>query len=84
MSGLATFLNARKQIDWKTSYDHDHLTIAATHPQNLEHATWRLPASRYSEPAIVRGSAHVVRDNDAWMVIAGPGSDLQFESKMVN
>lgn len=83
MSGLANFLNARKQINWKTSYDGEQLTIVATHPQSLEHATWRLPASRFSEPAILRGSAHIVRDNDAWMVIAGPGNELQFESKMV-
>lgn len=83
MSGLSNFLNARKQIDWKTSYDGKKFTIAATHPQSLEHATWRLPANRFSEPAIDRGSARVVRDNDAWTVIAGPGNELQFESKMV-
>lgn len=83
MSGLATFLNQRKQISWKTSYDGGHFTIAANHPQSLEHATWRLPASRFTEPAILHGSARVVRENDAWMVIAGTGSELQFESNMV-
>ena len=83
MSGLANFLNSRKQIEWKTSYDGEHLAIDATHSRTLEHATWRLPASRFSEPVIVRGSAQVVRGNSAWMVVAGPGRELQFESDMV-
>jgi len=83
MSGLANFLNSRKRIDWKTAYDGQHFTITATHPQSLEHATWRLPVSRFSEPAILRGSGQIVRTNNAWMVIAGPGSEIQFESNMV-
>jgi hypothetical protein len=83
MSALAEFLNARKQIAWKTSSDGDHFVVSATHPESLEHATWRLPASRFSEPAILRGSAQIVRGNSAWMVIAGPGRELQFESTMV-
>lgn len=83
MSGLANFLNARKQITWKTTFDGTRVVFTAEHPQNLEHATWRLPVSRFSEPSIVRGSARVARDNTGWMVIAGPGNELQFESKMV-
>lgn len=83
MSGLANFLNSRKQIEWKTSYDGERFTIDATHSRTLEHATWRLPASRFSEPVIVRGSAQVVRGNSSWIVIAGPGRELQFESDMV-
>jgi hypothetical protein len=83
MSGLAGFLNSRKQVQWETSRDGEQFRITATHPQSLEHATWWLPANRFSEPAILRGSAQVVRENEAWMVIAGPGNELQFESKMV-
>lgn len=83
MSGLANFLNSRKQIDWKTASDGQHFTITAAHPQSLEHATWRLPVNRFAEPAILRGSGQVVRTNKAWMVIAGPGRELQFESNMV-
>lgn len=83
MSGLANFLNSRKQIEWETSYDGRHFRIDATHPHDLEHATWRLPESRFSEPVILRGSAQVMRGNTAWMVIAGPGRELQFESNMV-
>jgi hypothetical protein len=83
MSGLANFLNSRKQISWKASFDGQHFTISANHPQSLEHATWRLPASRFSEPAVVHGSAQIERGNTAWMVVAGPGRELQFESTMV-
>lgn len=83
MSVLANFLNSRKQIDWKTAHDGQRFTISANHPESLEHATWRLPVSRFSEPVVLRGTAQVVRGNAAWMVIAGPGRELQFESTMV-
>jgi hypothetical protein len=29
----------------------------------------------------VQGSAKVVRDDDAWMVIAGEGKELRFETE---
>jgi len=80
MTGLATFLNSRKAVVWKTSQDGERITIKATHPVNLEHNTWRLPAANFSEPVVVQGSAQIVRDNDAWMVIAREGKELQFES----
>ncbi len=84
MTQLATFLNSRKQVVWSTSQDGDRVTITATHPVNLEHETWRLPAASFSEPAVVQGSAQVVRDSDAWMVIAREGKELQFETTKVN
>jgi len=83
MTEVAGFLNSRKQVQWKASEDGGRLSIVATHPQTLEHETWRLPASRYSEPVIDRGIAKVIRDNDSWMVVAGPGTEIQFESKVV-
>ena len=83
MSGLANFLNARKKIVWTTAYDGQHFKVTATHPENLEHATWRLPDSRFSEPAILHGSAQIMRGTQAWLVVAGPGRELQFESNMV-
>ena len=84
MTELARFLNSRKQVNWQTSDDGGRITIAATHPQSLAHATWRIPASRFSEPFVVRGSAHVVRDSAAWMVVAGEGKELQFETRLVS
>jgi len=79
MTELADFLNSRKQVKWKMSDNSGLLTVEATHPQTLDHETWRISASGFTEPKIVAGSAKVVRDNDAWMVIAGDGKDLRFE-----
>lgn len=84
MTQLATFLNSRKQVIWSTSRNGERVTITATHPLNLEHDTWRLPAAAFSEPVVVQGSAQVVRDNDAWMVIAREGKNLQFETARVS
>jgi hypothetical protein len=83
MTQLATFLNSRKQVTWSTSQEGGRVTIAATHPVSLEHDTWRLPSASFSEPVVVQGSAQVVRDNDAWMVIAREGKELQFESTRI-
>ena len=33
---------------------------------------------------IVQGSAKVIRDKDAWMIVAGPGTTLQFETQEVD
>jgi len=79
MTELATFLNSRKQVRWELSENGSRITIAATHPQTLNHQTWRIPATRFAEPGIVEGSARVIRDRDDWMVIAGEGKDLRFE-----
>ena len=79
MTGLAKFLNARKQVKWKMTDNGSLITVEATHPQTLDHQTWRIPATRFPQPKIVEGSAKVVRDNDAWMIIAGEGRNLRFE-----
>ncbi len=84
MTDLARFLTSRKQVDWKTSTHDGVMTIAATQSQDLEHETWRLPSSRFSEPVVTQGNGHVSRDDNSWLVIAGPGKALQFESKMVS
>ncbi|MGO9124358.1 MAG: polysaccharide deacetylase family protein [Terriglobales bacterium] len=84
MTELASFLNSRKQVAWSTSQDGERVTIRATHPLNLEHDTWRLPSVSFSQPVVVQGSAQVVRDTDAWMVIAREGKELQFETTKVN
>ena len=81
MTELANFLNSRKQVKWKVSDNHGLFTVEATHPRNLNHETWRIPAGSFAQPRIVEGSAKVVRDDDAWMVIAGEGKDLRFEAE---
>jgi hypothetical protein len=80
MSSLANFLNARKQVKWKVSENAGVIKIEAIHPQNLEHETWRLPANSFAEPKILQGSATVIRDNDAWRIVAGKGKELQFQA----
>jgi peptidoglycan/xylan/chitin deacetylase (PgdA/CDA1 family) len=84
MTQLANFLNSRKRVIWNTAQDGERVTITATHPVSLEHNTWRLPAISFSQPVVVQGSAQVVRDHDSWMVIAGEGKELQFETTKVN
>ena len=84
MTQLATFLNSRKLVAWSTFQDGDRLTIKATHPVSLAHDTWRIPAVGFSAPVVTEGLAQVVRDNDAWMVIAGEGKELRFEITKVN
>ena len=81
MTELANFLNSRKQVKWRMSDNGGLITVEATHPQTLDHETWRIPASKFAEPKIVLGSAKVVRDDDAWMIIAGDGKDLRFETE---
>jgi hypothetical protein len=84
MTELANFLNSRKQVKWKMSDNGGLITVEATHPRSLDHETWSIPATRFAQPKIVEGSAKVVRDNDAWMIIAGEGRDLRFETEMLN
>lgn len=81
MTELANFLNSRKLVKRKLSDDAGRITVEATHPRTLDHETWRIPASRFAQPKIVEGAARVVRDDDAWMVIAGEGKDLRFETR---
>jgi hypothetical protein len=83
MTELANFLNSRQQLDWQVSTHDQLVSIKATHPQSLEHATWHLPSARFAEPKIVQGSAKVIRDQDAWRIVAGPGTMLQFEAEDV-
>jgi len=84
MTGLARFLNSRKQVDWKTTDENEQITIAASHPQSLAHMAWRIPANRFSEPFVFRGSAQVVHDREAWVVIAGEDRELQFQTRLVS
>lgn len=83
MSGLAEFLNARKQVAWTTTETAGVVTIHASQPTSLEHMTWRLPADRFDQPAIVQGAAHVTRDGDTWVVVAGAGQNIEFNARIL-
>jgi hypothetical protein len=84
MTSLATFLNERKRVNWKSSEENGVVTVEAGHPGTLEHMAWRFSADRFSEPVVLQGSAHVLRDENGWKVIAGPGKILQFQTKVVS
>jgi hypothetical protein len=81
MTELANFLNSRKQVKWRVADHGGLITVEASHPLTLDHETWRIPAGRFAQPKIIEGSAKVIRDNDAWMIIAGEGKDLRFETE---
>ena len=82
MSGLAQFLNGRKQVTWTTAEDSGVITIRASHPTSLAHMAWRLPAAHFEQPAIVEGAAHVKRDGDAWTVVADAGQTLELKARL--
>ena len=81
---LAKFLNARKAIRWNISAESGAITVSATHPSTLAHAAWRFPAAKYAQPEVTGGSAQVVRDHDAWIVIAGEGEKLHFKTRLMD
>jgi hypothetical protein len=68
-------------VKWKVTENSALITVEATHPQTLDHETWRISAGKFSQPKIMAGAAKVVRDNDAWMIIAGEGKELRFETE---
>jgi hypothetical protein len=84
MTELANFLNSRKQVEWKVSRHGKVMSIDASHPQSLEHETWHLPSDKFAEPKIIQGSAKVVGDKDAWVIVAGQGKTLQFETQEID
>ena len=81
MTDLATFLNSRKQVDWKVSRRDGRVEIEAKHPTSLEHQTWFFPASRYTEPKISGGTGTVTKKDDGWLVVAGSTKTLEFEAQ---
>ncbi len=80
MSGLATFLNSRKQVDWKVSRHDGRLEIAAKHPTSLEHQTWFFPATGFTQPRVSGGKGTVTKKDDGWLVIAGPTKTLEIKA----
>jgi hypothetical protein len=81
MSGLATFLNSRKQVNWMVSRHDGRVEIKATHPETLEHQTWIFPETRFAVPRISSGVGEVKKVQDGWLVIAGAGKALGIEAQ---
>jgi len=83
MSALATFLNSRKQVDWKVTRHDNELDIEAKHPTSLEHQTWFFPASRFAEPKITGGSGKVTKNDDGWLVVAGATKTFEIAARTI-
>lgn len=84
MTQLGTFLNSRKQVEWKLT-EHDQLaSLEARGPHTLNHQTWWLPASRFTRPTVVQGAATVMGCDEGWLVVAGDGEHLKVEATLIN
>ncbi len=83
MTELANFLNSRTQVKWEAANQSGKFTVDATHPESLDHETWSFPAARFAEPAVLAGAASVIRNGDDWLVIAGAGKNLRFQTAML-
>ncbi len=83
MTELANFLNSRTQVRWEVTNESGKLMVEASHPVTLEHQSWCMPAAKFSEPMVVSGSAQVVKNEENWMVIAGAGRNLRFQTAVL-
>lgn len=83
MSSLAGFLNQRKQVAWTSSVSGDVMKLVASQPSSLAHMTWRFPADRFAQPSVISGTGQVAKDGDAWKVVAGPGTRLEINARML-
>jgi Polysaccharide deacetylase len=82
MTELASFLNSRKQVEWKISQEGRLMVLDATHPQSLEHFTWFMPGS-FGKPNVVNGSAMVKKVPGGWLVLAHGGTHLEVQAEVL-
>ncbi|KQP13101.1 hypothetical protein [Pseudorhodoferax sp. Leaf267] len=80
MAQYAAFANERLAVEWDTRVE-DAATelLQASHPRSLAHFAWLLPLARYDMPRVLEGQAQVVRDGDAWRVVAGASTRLRLQ-----
>lgn len=81
MTQMANFLNSRQKVRWKLTEQDGVASLSAADSKNLAHQTWRLPADKFSEPTVVRGSATVRQEGNGWIVVAGEGTQLEIQAK---
>ena len=80
MSQLADFLNSRKKTQWALTEKNDTaLLLTASSPDSLNHQTWILPKSEFSQPRLKSGRAQVSSDDEHWLIDAGDCKDLVVE-----
>ena len=83
MTDIASFLSAREKVKWKITKPPSNKTsteirIEASHPDSLARQSWRLATDHYMQPKILKGTAEVIRDGNAWLINARAGKHLVF------
>lgn len=83
MTDIASFLSAREKVKWKITKSPSNKTsteimIEASHPDSLARQSWRLATDHYVQPKILKGTAEVIRDGNAWLINARAGKHLVF------
>ncbi len=81
MTQMAAFLNSRQRVRWKLTEENGLASLNAADPKTLAHQTWRFPTDKFSEPAVVRGTATVRQEADGWLVVAGEGTQLGVQAR---
>lgn len=79
MTSLADFLNARAAVQWTLKNTNGNISLVASHPKTLNHQTWILPMSSYSNPRVTRGKAGIRAVEDKWFITAGDCPHLQIK-----
>ncbi len=81
MAQVANFLNSRKRVTWKFTERDGLVSLKAVDSQSLAHQTWSLPGNKFGKPVVIRGTATVAQDGDAWLVDAGEGTQLEVQAR---
>jgi len=84
MTQMANFLNSRKQVRWRLTERDGLASLEAADPKTLAHQTWRFPGDKFEEPTVVHGSATVRQNGSAWLVVAGEGTQLELQARVLN
>ncbi len=79
MTGLATFLNTRKSVQWSSATTPAGAVLEAQAATTLAHQTWILPKARYGKPRVDLGQAQVRSNDHDWLVDAGDCKQLRIE-----
>jgi len=82
MAQIAKFLNSRRKVNWRWTERDGLARLEASDPTSLSHFAWKIPAERYGEPGLTRGSAEIVKASDGWIVVAGEGNQLEVQAKV--
>lgn len=79
MTSLANFLNTRRAVAWNLKPEGKKAVLEANHPQSLDHQTWIVPQSRFSNLRVTRGKAEIRTMDDQWFITAGDCRRLEIK-----